>query len=459
MMTRLTTLFLVAAGCAGSDSDVLVPLPPIAGLTAVPDTDATPDVVEVSLTAAEMSASFVEGTTTPVWAYNGQVPGPLIQARVGDTLIVNFTNDLPEPTTIHWHGLRVPDVMDGVPAIQDPVQPGDSFRYEFVLPDAGTFWYHPHVRAHEQIERGLQGMLVVHEAEPLQDVTQRAFVLDDVLLDESGAFYTFDVDNSHPLQVHGRNGNTLLFNGRTEPVQGTVTPGIPERWRLVNTANTRTLWAEVRGARWRVVGVDGGRVSEPYTTERVRLPVGRRYDLEVIPTGREDEVALDVALPTAEGGWDRYSAFTATLDWTDPGTGTPPPWPVVEPEPRPEPEQEVVLTFDGRGGGTNIEWTINDEVWGQHDPLEVRAHTPTRLVIREASRAAHPFHLHGQFFQVVSRNGQPVDEPGLFDTVLLTGDDEVELFSMMDNPGRWMAHCHILEHAARGMMTEMVVLE
>ena len=457
-LLRQALIFTLAmSACAGSPAEELLPLPPIEGLTAAPDLDPAEDVVEVHLTASTTSVSWADGPTTEAWAYNGEVPGPLVQARVGDTLVVQFTNDLPEPTTIHWHGLRVPDAMDGVPAIQDPVQPGETFRYEFVLPDAGTFWYHPHVRAHEQVERGLQGMLVVHEREPLQDVVQRGFVLDDALIDESGSWYTFDVDNSHPLQMMGRNGNTLLVNGGSDAVQATLTPGVAERWRLVNTANARTLWAEVRGANWRVIGVDGGRIATPYTTERVRLPVGRRFDLEVIPTGRDEEVALDVVLPNRSGGWDRYPMFEASLDWTAPGTGQSLDWPTVDTSGRPEVRQEIVLDFDGRGGGANIEWTINGRIWGQHDALEVEADTPTRIVLRDGSRPQHPFHLHGQFCEIVGRDGQAVDEPGQFDTVLLTGDDEVELFSMMDNPGRWMAHCHILEHAERGMMTEVVV--
>ena len=454
-MSRSLVALALLSACSGTPE--LLPLPAVEGLQALPDLDPADDVVEVELVAAPTRVSWLDGTTTDVWAYNGVVPGPVLTARVGDTVRVRFTNDLTEPTTIHWHGLRIPDVMDGVPAIQDPIQPGETFTYEFVVPDAGTFWYHPHVRGHEQIERGLHGMLVVHEAEPLQDVPQRGFVLDDALLDDSGAWYTFDVDNSHPLQVHGRNGNVLLVNGQVDPVEGTVSPGVAERWRLVNTANARNLWVQVEGADWRVVGVDGGLVAEPYTAERVLLPPGRRFDLEVIPKGSVDAVQLLVALPNQTGGWDTWPMFEAGLDWENPGTGAAPAWSLPEPF-TPEPTtQDVELEFDVEGGGANIHWTINGATWEEHQAIHATGHTPTRIVVRELSGAFHPFHLHGQFFRVIERNSEPADEPGWQDTVLLNGDDEVVLYSELDNPGRWMTHCHILEHAERGMMTELVV--
>jgi FtsP/CotA-like multicopper oxidase with cupredoxin domain len=102
-----------------------------------------------------------------VWAYNGQVPGPVLRVRLGETLRVHFTNNLPEETTIHWHGVRLPNAMDGVPGVtQPPVPPAGEFVYEFTPKDAGTFWFHPHVRASEQVERGLYGVLVVEDASP-----------------------------------------------------------------------------------------------------------------------------------------------------------------------------------------------------------------------------------------------------------------------------------------------------
>ncbi|MFZ9439468.1 MAG: multicopper oxidase domain-containing protein, partial [Hylemonella sp.] len=122
-----------------------------------------------------------------MWAYNGQYPGPVLSWRQGDTLRVRLHNDLPQPTTVHWHGIRVPNAYDGVPGMtQDPVQPGKQFDYRFVVPDAGTYWYHPHVNTIEQIGRGLIGALVVHERKPPEVDADWLWALTDLRLDRSG---------------------------------------------------------------------------------------------------------------------------------------------------------------------------------------------------------------------------------------------------------------------------------
>ncbi|MCB9762549.1 MAG: multicopper oxidase family protein [Alphaproteobacteria bacterium] len=457
MIALLTLLACADKTPATDDSAPVAPaLPELLGPAVAPDLDPADDVVEVELVAGVTDAEFIEGISTPgVWAYNDQVPGPLIQARVGDTLRVVFTNNLDEATTIHWHGLRIPDEMDGVPAIQDPVEPGETFVYEFTLPDAGTWWYHPHVRSNEQVERGLQGMLVVHEAEPLIVDAERAFVLDDIALTSDGQMYSFDLDNSHPQQVHGRTGGTLLANGQSGLLTGTSRPGGVERWRLVNTANARTLFASVDGASWRVIGTDGGLIPEPWTDRRVQLPVGRRVDLEVIPDPEGEGPVLNVLVQSGLG-FDTFPVFQAELEG-EPGDGLPLDW-GAEPLPAmQETTQDVEMTFSVTGGGTSIYWLINGATWDEHEPIVVSGDTPTRIVVQDESLANHPFHLHGNFFQVVSVDGEPVDFPGLLDTWQVNGGQRVELYSELENPGRWMSHCHILEHAERGMMTELVV--
>ncbi len=143
-----------------------VPLPEVWGVAPAVDQDPTPGVVEYHLTASEVEVQLAEGNTTSVLAYNGQLPGPLLQARVGDTMRVVLENQLDESTTIHWHGLRIANEMDGVPAVQDPIEPGETFTYEFTVEEAGSYWYHPHMRTYEQMGRGLYGQLIVHEAAP-----------------------------------------------------------------------------------------------------------------------------------------------------------------------------------------------------------------------------------------------------------------------------------------------------
>jgi FtsP/CotA-like multicopper oxidase with cupredoxin domain len=146
--------------------------------------DPDPDVVEYHMVASPSEVTWLEDSPTEVWSYNGLVPGPLLQARVGQTVRVIFTNNLDEPTTIHWHGLRIANAMDGVPAVQDPVEPGETFTYEFTVEEAGSYWYHPHMRTYEQLDRGLYGLLVVHESEPPAVDKERYFALDDIRLND-----------------------------------------------------------------------------------------------------------------------------------------------------------------------------------------------------------------------------------------------------------------------------------
>src|SRR5262245_18850350 len=194
---------------------------------------ATPDaercVVRVELDAREIEWAFTPQGKTRAWGYNGQIPGPVIEARVGDVLEVHFTNRLPEPTTIHWHGLQIPAAMDGTDMVQHPIAPGETFIYRFRLPDAGTFWYHPHSNEVVQLERGLYGAIVVRGPnEPTFDA-ERVLVLDDMQLDRKGQI---EPPGWWIEQHDGRQGSTRLVSGRTEP-ELTIAAGQIERWRIV----------------------------------------------------------------------------------------------------------------------------------------------------------------------------------------------------------------------------------
>src|SRR5687768_4523038 len=189
-------------------------------------------VVRVEVEAREVDWTFASGRSTRVWAFNGQVPGPCIDARVGDVLEVRLTNRLPEPTTLHWHGLRLPAAMDGTDMVQHPIPPGETFTYCFALADAGTFWYHPHSNETVQLERGLYGAIVVRGAdEPVLDA-ERVLVMRDVSLGRDGQIKP----PGWLIEHHdGRQGSTRLVNGRKEP-ELTIAAGQIERWRVVNAS-------------------------------------------------------------------------------------------------------------------------------------------------------------------------------------------------------------------------------
>ncbi len=155
------------------------------------DINPDPGVVELNLEARLAPHSYVAGGPTMMWTYDGLVPGPLIRARVGDRVVVHFNNGLPEETTIHWHGLRISAAMDGMPDhSQPPIQPGGSFVYDFVVPDASTFWYHPHVNSAVQEGNGLYGAFIVDDpSEPAGLGDEVVMVLSDVGVNDDGSLH------------------------------------------------------------------------------------------------------------------------------------------------------------------------------------------------------------------------------------------------------------------------------
>src|SRR4029453_10039489 len=231
------------------------------------------------LEAREVEWPFARDRKIRAFAYNGKVPGPLIKAKVGDTVEVRLTNSLPQATTIHWHGVRVPAHMDGTEAVQPPVEPGGAFEYRFVVPDAGTFWYHSHTNETEQLERGLYGGLVVRDpGEPAFDA-ERVLILDDLKLDAEGEVAPFGDEHEHHA---GREVEVRLLNGPLEP-ELEIPAGTIERWRIVDAANTRYVRLSIGGRPFEVIGTDGGLLPRPRSATDVLLTPGERFDLAVRP--------------------------------------------------------------------------------------------------------------------------------------------------------------------------------
>ena len=205
---------------------------------AVPtDLNADPRVLEIVLEARVADVEILPGTTTPAWTYNGTVPGPMIRAKLGDRLIVHFKNSLPEATTMHWHGLRVTNDMDGAPGItQQPIESGGEFRYEIELRDAGTYWYHPHLDSSAQVGRGLYGALVVEDAsDPAAFGDDLVLLLSDMGLGESGELVPADSGGNFG-DLFGREGSVLLVNGKVQPTLK-VRNGKQQRWRIINATS------------------------------------------------------------------------------------------------------------------------------------------------------------------------------------------------------------------------------
>jgi FtsP/CotA-like multicopper oxidase with cupredoxin domain len=437
-------------GDAGAAPRGQRPLAQIWGAPTLVDENPDPNIVEVRLRAGRARAVVGE-KEIDVLAYNGMVPGPILQARPRQRVIVHFENGLDEPTTIHWHGLRIPDTMDGSPRIQSPVPAGKSFTYDFVVPEAGSYWYHPHVATHDQLERGLHGAIVIQDdLDPIYDV-ERFLVLDDVLLDSAGNISPTRLDGLTGMT--GRYGNTLLTNGRmAKNATATAKKGNVERWRLLNTANARRMRVHVEGARARLIGTDGGLLPKPMDlveASDVTLAVGARLDLEV---SYDAAGSAKLVLSDAEGPQTMFAVAVAD----SPDAPRAIPWPNVKPaiaERPPKARLDLSFDFAQESGGAG-KWLIN----GQSHWMEPLTSLPqgSTVLIRLSNASggiAHPFHMHGQFFRIV---GDP-SSPGLRDTVMVPEHGPVEIITYFDNPGLWMAHCHILEHVELGMMAEIEV--
>ncbi|NUP10281.1 MAG: multicopper oxidase family protein [Polyangiaceae bacterium] len=453
-------------GGEGGVPVVLPPLPDVEGIGILEDDNPDPAIVEVNLVARPNELALLDGPETALLNYNDQLPGPLLHARVGDRVIVHFTNELEEPTTIHWHGLRISDQMDGSPMIQNPVQPGETFTYDFVVPDAGTFWYHTHLHQIEQLERGLYGAIVVHEEAFPVFSAERVFVADDIRLDDDNQVSPFLT--SGPDIGAGRVGNTLLVNGRTEPVSLTIPRGAIERWRFVLSSNSLYYGLRMRGADARVIATDGGLLPEPFELDRVEIAPGQRYDFEVRPQPGATEVVLEAMIFVLDENDQVVEApFELAVAKIEGEVQTAEPaYPeVVHPPVDAAPAEEIKWALSGGVVAGQVEFTINGEsvfVGDDHEHVVIdtfEPNVPVAITIRSNVSPAHPFHIHGQFFQIIARDGEPVFEPGLRDTVHVRGAEPATILSYFENPGRWMIHCHISEHSENGMMADIVVGE
>jgi len=419
-----------------------------------------------TIDAAPALVPLLDGQPMAVWAYNGQVPGPTLRVRLGDTVRVHFTNHLSQPTTIHWHGVRLPNAMDGVPGVtQAAIMPGESFDYEFTPKDAGTFWFHPHLRASEQVERGLFGVLVVEDREPPPYSQDLLWVVDDWLLTPAGEI-SQAFNTRHDLAHDGRWGNVITVNGDRHAVMA-VRAGDRIRLRLLNVANGRVFALDLGGLDAKVIAVDGLYTAHPLPPTGFELAPGNRLDLDITFSSAQRGQRISIVDRFGGAAHDLAEIMVSTADsippraFASPARAHVPAWGGTAAIP-----PRADFRLDARTGGElGIEWTINGEAFKHGDhaghggggmPHEIRR-IPlgvfSKLRFVNDSFRIHPMHLHGQFFKVLTRNGVAVDEPYFRDTTLIHPKETVDVGVVPLDPGRWMMHCHILEHAEAGMMT------
>jgi FtsP/CotA-like multicopper oxidase with cupredoxin domain len=436
---------------------------------------------QFSLTAAPGRVSLVgkPHPATDVWCYDGRVPGPEIRVRQGEPVRIIVENNLAEDTTVHWHGIRLPIAMDGVPGIsQPPIPPGKSFVYEFTPPDAGTFWYHPHADSLQQLGRGMAGALIVGEPEPVAVDRDVLWMLSDWRL-TADAQIASGFGNGMEAAMSGRVGNTVTVNGiisDEEPVRA----GERIRLRLVNCSLARIMSLRFERHHPIVIAIDG-QPCEPHEPDGGRILLGPAMRVDAVldmqgKPGRRYRVIDDfyegLSYWLTELAYNEQASLRAhSLDA-----------PLALPHnPVPEPDltsaQRYVLHLQGgmMGGGAmagtggmmgmggmtgdGASWAINgmsmtgDGQTGMSPLLTLQLGRSYIVTLHNDTAWWHPMHLHGHSFRVLSRNAAPLPYRQWADTLLVPPKESVDIAFVADNPGDWMLHCHVTDHQVSGMMT------
>ncbi len=431
-------------------------------------------LLELSLTAKAQTQTITNQSALRL-AYNGQSPGPILDARTGDTVRLTLVNELDSPTNLHYHGLHISPDVDNV---FREVAVGEQYTYEFQIPEnhpAATGWYHPHYhgKVAPQVFSGLAGPLIIRgELDDIPELQQAEEAL--LILQDFDLRVEDNAESLPPLAKRwGREGRLLLANGQQNPAIALPQNGLL-RLRLVNASASRIYRLQLREHPWYLMATDRGAIAQPTELETLSLSPGERAEL-LISGQREPGDYEILSLPYDRGIDDMVEGMgeavkqmpgialserraIATVRYTPSDRAEPLPLPKqlipVEPLPKPERVREFVLDhgIDRSAGATGF--TINGESF-----VMDRVSTKVQLnrvedwrIINKASMD-HPFHLHVNRFQVTERNGQPEPFLAWKDTVSVGSYETVTIrVRFEDFTGRTVYHCHILDHEDQGMM-------
>ena len=407
----------------------------------------------------------------------------------GKEISIRVWNHLEQPTSVHWHGIRIENAMDGVSNLtQAPIAPGDFFDYRFTPPDAGTFWYHPHNRTWEQLARGLYGALIVEgDTDVKSSNRDYTIMVDDWRLTQNGLIDEASLGSMHDWSHGGRLGNVLTLNGK-DYEELAVNPGERVRLRFINSANARIMRFGIRGHRPWLVALDGQPVEPVRVDEQgVEIAPAQRFDLLVDVDGNAEDRIEIIETSGADNLVAGYLVCgerkTNVASWKNPVRES-----TDVPLPNLEQARKLELVMSGgamrflAGGKYRGElingrtlarmhkqfWAFNGIAGMDKEPF-FSAKTGETVILRMVNETLwpHAIHLHGHHFEVLKRgsNGSPnlttaggIEKSALRDTVLLQRDEAVEIAFKADNPGKWMLHCHMIEHQASGMGTWFEVI-
>lgn len=412
---------------------------------------------------------------TRIWGYAGTLPGPEIRLKQGGMVRKKLLNELPQPTSTHWHGIRIDNAMDGVAGLtQEAVQPGAAFDYEFVVPDAGTYWYHSHNRSFEQVARGLYGALIVEEPSPMDIDRDEVLILDDWRIDPGSGQIADGFGALHDLSHAGRLGNFIGTNGF-----GNLALDVKRherlRLRIINASNARVFQLSIVGLDGWIVALDGMPLSEPRAVTGI-LDIGpaQRADLIVDVTSdvgdtahivrhQRDGTFSQVALNVRGNKAAKRRGVTSSLS------------PIAQPKLDLGSATRFELKMEGGAmGGMRSAvmdgeqqsmqslmraqqfWAFNGAIGSMDGPplAELSLGQSVRLTIANDTAFPHAMHLHGMHFWEIQADGSLGD---FRDTTLVAQGSTQEIAFVADNPGDWLLHCHMLSHAVSGMMTSIRV--
>src|SRR5688572_12789689 len=413
------------------------------------------------LTASEFDWKISDQKTIKAWGFNNSFPGPVLKAQKGDTMVIKVKNNLDEPTVVHWHGIRLPASMDGTDSVQKPIEPGEEFEYKFTVPDAGTFWYHSHQNETVQMERGMYGALIVEdETDPVFDA-EKILMIDDVKLNAANKFIKGTRIGRWMERHDGRQGDTLLINGKENPVIN-IHAGQAERWRFINSSSARYVRLYLGGRSFKIIGTDGGLLEHPQEVSEVLMIPGERMDIVAGPFTEGESFSIeslrynrmtfvktkDVRLARVMVGEAKPSIANLSYHLREIET-------LAAQDAAINRKIEFAVDINLKHG---VDFFVNGGTHYSDKPVNVG-----ELQVWEVANTSlmdHPFHLHGYFFQVIEENGKAPAYKAWKDSYNLKPKSKIKIAWLPDNrPGMWMYHCHILEHHEAGMMGHFEVVD
>jgi len=456
----------------------------------------------------------IRGHTFTMYGFNGEIPGPLIDVPQNATITVRFHNSIDLPSSVHWHGVRLDNRDDGVPDVTQPaVAPGSSFVYQVHFPDAGIYWYHPHVREDIEQAMGLFGNVRVDSPErdyysPVN--LEQTLMLSDLLV-HADTLIPFGKEDPD-FALMGRLGNVLLVNG--EPHYAlSVHQGDVVRFFITNASSSRTWNLSFSGASMKVVASDVSRFEHEERVPGVILAPAERYVVEArfdkpgtyalvnavqainhyrgefqpevdtlgIVTVRSEPASPDYAAAFAtlrhntavSRDIDRYRPYfdkppdkrlTLTVKVSALPLATVQFMTIDTAYYAPVEWVDAMPDMNWLSSSKQVRWILRDDATGKEN-MGIDWHVPQGSVVKlrifndpkSFHPMQHPIHLHGQRMLVISRDGVPVRNLVWKDTALIPVGSTVDLLIDASNPGAWMLHCHIAEHLGSGMMTVLHV--